>query len=166
MANIWEGVFVIIPVKYIPFIYTTVFSIILVKVVPKSEIRRLFNYALIFGGVFDVVVVEIANLFGEFRYIDYGEFGLFGLHFMAPISWTVFFIIYFYLLPRKKIYVYLYTTMGIFYSVLFCQMITKLGVLKLAHGILSSIIPFLMWFPTATWGYLKLKKMDDKFEEV
>lgn len=160
------GVSQIIPIKYFPFIYTTIFSIVLVNVVPKKDIRRLFIYGLIFGGVFDVVLVEFANLIGEFRYVNYGPFGMFGIHFMAPIAWTVFFIIYFYLLPRKRIYVYLYATMGIFYSIFFCQMITHLGVLKLAHGIVSSIIPFIIWFPIATWGYLKLTKMDDKFEEV
>jgi hypothetical protein len=157
---------IVVPIKYIPFIYTTIFSIILVNVVPRNEIRRLFIYGLIFGGVFDVVIVETANLIGEFRYINYGQFGLFGIHFMAPIAWTVFVIIYFYLLPRKKIYIYLYTSMGVFYSIFFCQMITKLGVLKLAHGLESSIIPFVIWFPIATLGYLKLTKMDNKLEEV
>ena len=43
---------------------------------------------------------------------------------------------------------------------LFCQMITKLGVLKLTHGIVDSIIPFIIWFPLATWGYGKLIKKD------
>lgn len=142
------GVILIIPIKFIPFIYTSIFSIILVNIVPKNEIRRLFIYGLIFGGIFDIVVVGIANLMGEFKYINYEPFGLIGIHFMAPISWTIFFIIYFYFLPDKKIYIYLYVIMGIFYSVLFCQMLTKLGVLKLARGIIDSIIPFLIWFPT------------------
>lgn len=160
------GVILIIPIKFIPFIYTSIFSIILVNIVPKNEIRRLFIYGLIFGGIFDIVVVGFANLIGEFKYINYEPFGLMGIHFMAPISWTIFFIIYFYLLPDKKIYIYLYTIMGTFYSVLFCQMITKLGVLKLAHGIIDSIIPFLIWFPVATWGYLKLQKIDSKFKKI
>jgi hypothetical protein len=159
-------VLLIIPIKYIPFIYTAIFSIILVNVVPRKEIRRLFIYGLIFGGVFDVVLVEAANLIGEFKYVNYGPFGMFGIHFMAPIAWTVYYIIYFYLLPKKKIYLYLYTAMGVFDSIFFCQMITKLGVLQLAHGLISSIIPFVIWFPIATWGYLKLIKMDDKFKEV
>lgn len=133
---------------------------------PKNEIRRLFIYGLIFGGIFDIVVVGIASLIGEFKYIDYEQFGLMGIHFMAPISWTIFFIIYFYLLPNKKIYIYLYVIMGIFYSVLFCQMITKLGVLMLVHGIFDSIIPFLIWYPIATWGYLKLQKIDCKFKKI
>lgn len=133
---------------------------------PKNEIRRLFIYGLIFGGIFDIVIVGIASLIGEFKYINYEQFGLMGIHFMAPISWTIFFIIYFYLLPDKKIYIYLYVIMGIIYSIFFCQVIVKLGVLKLAHGIIDSIISFLIWYPTATWGYLNLQKIDCKFKKI
>lgn len=143
-------------INYIPFIYSLIFAVILVAVVPKSEIRRLGIYGIIFGAIFDVVFVSIANLTGSFRYINYEPFGLIGIHFMAPFSWAIFFILYFYFLPNKRSYIYLYTISGIFYSMMFCQMITKLGVLKLSHGIIDSIIPFVLWFPLATWGYLKI----------
>lgn len=146
------------PINAIPFIYTGIFGIILVNIVPREEIRRLFIYGLIFGGVFDIVVVGFANLIGEFKYINYEPFGLMGIHFMAPISWTVFFVIYFYLLPNNRIYRYIYVITAIFYSVLFCQMITKMGVLQLAHGLVTSIVPFVIWLPVATWGYCKLTK--------
>jgi|GEM_PF-283723 len=156
----------IIPIKYIPFIYTAVFAIILVNIVPKEKIRQLFIYGLIFGGIFDIAVVSTANLLGEFKYVHYEPFGLMGIHFMAPISWTIYFIIYFYLLPDKKIYLYLYVFMGFLYSVFFCQMLTKLGVLHLTHGIINSIISFALWFPVATWGYLKLLKIEHKFKKI
>lgn len=133
--------------------------------VPRREIRRLFIYGLIFGGIFDIILVETMNLIGEFKYINYEPFGLMGIHIMAPISWTIFFIIYFYLLPAKKIYMILYVISGIFYSMLFCQMITKLGVLTLAHGILDSIFPFAFWFPLATWGYLWLTRNEHRMKE-
>lgn len=145
-------------IKYIPFIYTFVLATILVFTVPKAEIRRLSIYGIIFGAVFDVILVSFANIMGEFSYINYEPFGLIGIHFFAPISWAIFFIIYFYFLPNKKRSIYIYVVSAIFYSMLFCQMITKLGVLKLAHGIYDSIIPFVIWFPVATWGYLKLSK--------
>lgn len=147
-------------IKYIPFFYTLIFAIILVSVVPKAEIRRLSIYGIIFGSIFDVVLVSIANITGSFRYINYESFGLIGIHFLAPISWAIFFILYFYFLPDKRSYIYLYIISGVFYSMMFCQMITKLGVLKLSHGIIDSIIPFVLWFPLATWGYLKLLKND------
>lgn len=148
------------PIQFIPFIYVSIFLAILVLVVPKSEIRRLSIYGIIFGAVFDVILVTIANLIGAFRYINYEPYGLFGIHFFAPISWAIFFILYFYFLPNYRPYLYIYVVSAIFYGMLFCQMITKLAVLKLSHGLYDSTIPFIIWFPIATWGYLKLTQKD------
>jgi len=146
------------PIKFVPFVYSFIFALILVLVVPKKEIRRLSIYGIIFGAVFDAVLVITAAWMGWFAYINYEPFGLFGIHIMAPISWAIFFIIYFYLLPERKVYRYIYQAAAVFYSMLFCQMITKIGVLQLSHGIIDSIVPFVIWFPLATWGYLKLTK--------
>lgn len=148
------------PINLIPFVYTGIFALILVAVVPKIEICRLSIYGIIFGAIFDILVVTIGNLTGSFRYINYEPFGLIGIHFLAPICWAIFFILYFYFLPEKKSYIYMYTALAIFYSMLFCQMLTKLSVLKLGHGIIDSIVPFVIWFPIATWGYLRLVKND------
>lgn len=146
----------IMPINIIPFIYTAIFGIILVSTVPKAEIRRLSFYGILFGGLLDVVTVTVANLFGEFKYINYEPFGLMGIHIAAPTAWSIFFIMYFYFLPEKKLYLYLYTFAGMGYSVFFCQMLYKIGILTLAHGIVSSIIPFVIWFPIATWGFIRL----------
>jgi hypothetical protein len=134
-------------VKYIPIIYTFIFAVIMFVTVPRTEIRRLSIHGIIFGAVIDVVLVTIANAIGAFRYINYEPFGMIGIHFFAPISWAIFFVLYFYFLPEKKIYIWIYTAAGIFYSTFFCQTITKLGVLKLSHGLIDSIAPFVLWFP-------------------
>ncbi|MEL7565899.1 MAG: hypothetical protein AAGU27_13560 [Dehalobacterium sp.] len=144
------------PIKFIPFIYTGIFILILITTVPRNKIRALSIYGIIFGAVFDIVLVSVTNFFGEFGYINYEPFGLLGIHFLAPISWSIFFTMYFYFLPKRKTYVYIYVTTAILYSIFFCQMITKLGILYLAHGLIDSIIPFMVWFPIATWGYYKL----------
>lgn len=130
------------------------------------EIRRLFIYGLIFGGLVDLILVcIIGNLTGRFGYINYGPFGLLGIHIMAPISWTIFFIIYFYLLPEKKVYIYPDVFMGFFFSILFGHMISGLSILKLTHPI-DSIIAFLLWFPIATWGYFRLTNNTYRKEDV
>lgn len=46
-------------VKYIPFIYSLIFAVILVAAVPKTEIRRLGIYGIIFGAIFDVVLLVL-----------------------------------------------------------------------------------------------------------
>lgn len=42
------------------------------------------------------------------------------------------------------------------YSVFFCQMVPKLSVLTLAHGMIDLIVHFVIWFLIATWGFLKI----------
>jgi len=50
-------------IKFIPFFYTLIFATILVAVVPKAEIRRLSIYGIIFGAIFDVVLVSISKYY-------------------------------------------------------------------------------------------------------
>lgn len=146
----------------IPFYYTLGFTVILIALVPRRDIRRLAIYGMIFGGLTDILVVSFANYIGEFRYINYEPFGLFGIHFMAPIAWTVFFMLYFYFLPSETVYRYIYTVMGMVYSMMFCQTITKLGILSLANGLFDSIAPFVPWYLMATWGYVKLTEEEER----
>ncbi len=145
-------------IKFIPIIYTFIFAGILAVYVPRSEIRKLSVYGITFGAFVELIVITIGISTGSFKYINYEPFGLFGMHFFAPISWAIFFVLFFYFLPDKKVYVYIYVFLAVCYAMLFCQMITKLGVLKLGHGIIDSIVPFAIWFPAVTWGYLKLTK--------
>ncbi len=157
------------PIKFIPFIYTGIFAAILVVAVPRMEIRRLSIYGIIFGGAIEFLVVSIGNLTGSFGYINYEPFGLMGIHFFAPISWSIFYMLYFYFLPNRKPYIFIYVAMGIIYSMLFCQMITKLGVIYLGHGIIDSIVPFVIWYPIATWGYFRLTRKEygiGDFDEI
>lgn len=78
-----------VAIKYIPFIYTLIFAVILVSAVPKANIRKLLIYGIIFGAIFDVVLVSIANITGSFRYINYEPYGLIGIHFLAPIRKSI-----------------------------------------------------------------------------
>jgi len=149
-------------VKFIPMVYTFIFALIMFAVVPRAEIRRLSIYAIIFGAIFDVIAATIGYLTGKFGYIDYQEFGVMALHFFAPISWAIYYILYFYFLPEKNIYRYIYVLSGIFYSVMFSQVIGKLGILRPGELLIYPIALFCIWFPLATWGYLKLVDRDKK----
>ncbi|NBJ14925.1 MAG: hypothetical protein FNP40_05005 [Dehalobacter sp. 4CP] len=149
-------------VKFIPMVYTFIFALIMFAVVPRAEIRRLSIYAIIFGAIFDVIAATTGYLTGMFGYIDYQEFGVMKLHFFAPISWAIYYVLYFYFLPEKNIYRYIYVLSGIFYSVMFSQVIGKLGILNPGPQLLYPIILFCIWFPLATWGYLKLVDWDKK----
>jgi len=146
----------------IPLIYAGVFALILISVVPRAEIRKLSIYGIIFGSLFDITVLLFGYITGVFAYINYGPFGFMNIHFFAPFSWAMFFILYFYFLPKIKIFRVIYVISGIIYSYFFDHMIVSLGILKRA-GILPTLVLFPIWFTLATWGFCKLTSI---FEDV
>lgn len=143
--------------KYLIYpLYTAVFAIILVVVVPRKEIRRLSIYGIVFGAVVDALAIVFGNVTDLYGYINYGPFGFMGIPFFPPIAWAMFYIQYFYFLPQEKPLIYVYIISGIFYSILFANMIVNLGIFSISHRLLLPLIVFSLWFPAATWGYYKL----------
>lgn len=150
------------PKYFIPLIYTGIFAIILVVAVPKQDIRRLAIYGIIFGAVVDVFTITLGNITGLYGYINYGPFGFMGIPFFPPISWTIFFMLYFYFLPEQRPLLYVYVASAIFYSILFANLIMNLGIFTLSHRWLPSLIVFSIWIPAVTWGFYKLAKKNAK----
>lgn len=151
----------IIPTYFIPLIYAGVFALILVAVVPKAEIRRLSIYGIIFGSIFNVAILLFGYVTGILAYINYGPFGLMNIHFFAPLAWTLFFILYFYFLPKNKFYLVIYVASATIFSYFFNHIIVSLGILK-RSGLLPVLIIYPAWFITATWGFYKLTSIFEK----
>ena len=151
----------IIPTYFIPLIYAGLFALILVAVVPRAEIRRLSIYGIIFGSMFDVTALLLGYVTGIFAYINYGPFGFMNIHFFAPLSWALFFILYFYFLPKNKFYLAIYVASAILFSYFFDHIIVSMGVFK-RSGLLATLICFPVWFITATWGFYKLTGIFEK----
>ncbi|SFG11276.1 hypothetical protein SAMN05660649_00721 [Desulfotomaculum arcticum] len=144
------------PKHFIYLIYTSVFALILIAVVPKREIRRLSIYGIIFGGIMDVFMLIMGNITGLFGWINYGPFGFLGIPIFSSISWAIYFILYFYFLPEHKPLVYVYTAGGIVFSVLYTNIVISLGVFESYNRVWLPLMAFILWFSTATWGFYKL----------
>lgn len=151
---------------FIPLIYTGIFGAILVTTVPKKEIRYLAIYGIIFGAILDVLAIIFGRITGLYGYINYGPLGMMGLHFFAPISWTLFYMLYFYFLPKRKPLMYVYVASAIFYSIFFANLIVNLGIFNLTHRLLDPLIAFSIWIPTATWGFLWLTKAQQQESRI
>jgi len=145
--------------KYFMFpIFTMVFSIVLLANVPRKEIRRLSIYGIIFGGILDSLVHLFGYFTGLFSWINYGPFGFIGVHIFANVSWSIFFILYFYFLPLQKPLNYVFVGSGIFFSLMYYNMVVDLGILKSSSRVWLPLLGFVVWFSTATWGYYKLNR--------
>lgn len=143
------------PRYFIPMIYTGIFALIIVAAVPKADIRRLSIYGIIFGACFDILVLIVGKFTGVFAYINYGPFGFWNIHFFAPFAWSLFFILYFYFLPKNNIYMVIYVAAAYIFSIFFDHMIVSLGIFERSNQ-LATLIAFPIWFSTATWGFNRL----------
>ena len=144
-------------------IYTTIFALILIANVPRNEIRRLSIYGIIFGGIMDALVHFFGYVTGLFAWINYGPFGFLGVHIFANVTWSIFFILYFYFLPKPKPLNYLFASAGVFFSTLYYNLVIDMGILYSQSRILLPLFGFVVWFSIATWGFYKLNSfIEDK----
>lgn len=141
------------------FIYpidTITFALILIASVPRKEILRLSIYGIIFGGMMDVLVHFFGYVTGLFSWINYGPFGFIGVHIFANVSWSIYFILYYYFFPKQKPLNYIFVGAGIFFSLLYFNMVIDLGILESKSRIILPLFGFVVWFLIATWGFYKL----------
>jgi hypothetical protein len=130
--------------------------LILIATVPKKEIHRLAIYGIIFGGLMDVLMLIFGKITGQFGWINYGPLGFMGIPIFADVSWAIFFIMYFYFLPKIKPFNYIFAGAGVFFSVLYTNLVIDLGIFTSNNRTWSPLISFVVWFSIATWGYYKM----------
>ncbi|MDI6870911.1 MAG: hypothetical protein QME79_06055 [Bacillota bacterium] len=150
-------------IPYVTATYTAIFALLVIALVPREDIRKLAIHGMVFGAIVDVLVIASGKLLGAFEYVDHGPLVWLGLPFFAPISWALFFIMYFYFLPEKRPWNYVYTALGIIYSVLFGNLLVNLGIMRYFSDqtwvrLLLALAVFTPWFAGATWGYYRLRK--------
>ena len=146
------------PLYFIYPLYTAILAIIAKILIPKDELKRLFTYALFFGGAADVIVIRSYRFLNMGGYINYGPFGFMGLPFFPIIAWICFFMIYYCFLPEMKIVRFAYIVIAAAYSVFFSNILINLGIFRWNYGrVVVPFCVFLIWISLATWGFLKLK---------
>lgn len=149
------------PAYFIYPIYTAALAFALVAIVPKTHIRHEAIYAITFGGVGSVVIIFIYSIINAFEWINMGPFGYRDIAFFPPLAWTMYFIIYFYLLPREKLWIYLYVIFAACYSTLFSNVLMNLEILQWNKG--RVVLPFLLylsWFAVVTWIYTRIHQAE------
>lgn len=139
-------------------ILTSVFGLILIVTVPKREIRRLSIYGIIFGAMMDVLMLTFGHITGLYAWINYGPFGFLWIPFFSPVSWAIYFILYFYFLPKQIPLNYIYSVAGIFFAILYTNLVINLGVFYAYNNTYLPLFAFIGWFSIATWGFYKLNR--------
>lgn len=153
------------PLYYIYPFYTGILALIAFIIIPRQYICKLAAISILLGGIFDVGVVLFIKLLGVGGYLNFGPFGFWGIPFFPPIAWSIYFLMYFYLLPNNKIWAYIFPLISAVYSTFFSNILVNLGIFQWNYG--KFIVPFLIYFSwhfSITWAFLHLiNKKSDKF---
>ncbi|MEJ6949467.1 hypothetical protein [Natronospora cellulosivora (SeqCode)] len=140
-------------------IYTSVLGIILIILVPRVEIKKLAIPAILLGGVGDIILLLLLKIIGIDFYVNYLPFG-FRLPLFPPIAWSIWFIMFFYLLPEDKIIKYIYIVTAGAYSTLFANFLGNVHIIQWEYErLFIPLIIYSSWFLIACW--LK-EKIDDQ----
>ncbi|MHB1419217.1 MAG: hypothetical protein ACYCX4_06435 [Bacillota bacterium] len=144
------------------FLYKAVlFGVATVVVIPREVYKKYFIYGFIFGGIGETLTAFVfEKILHLIAYKNMGIFNFLGLYsFWTPIAWTFSFMLFFYFLPREKIFRYLYIAGFTFFAYGVGQVLQNLGLFEYI-GIQKYLAPvvFLVWFLLAAWLFLKLER--------
>jgi len=155
-----------LPLYSIYLLYTSIIALVMILLIPRKDIKSLALLGVLYGSILDILWILVISFVGGGGYLNYGPLGFIGIPFMPPISWTFFFIIFLFLLPRKKPWNYIFTLVASGYSVFFSNVLSNLGIFQWTFS--KVIFPsgiYLTWFFFVTWSYNKygrklVKKLD------
>ncbi|HOB08947.1 MAG: hypothetical protein WAP20_06875 [Limnochordia bacterium] len=154
-----------IPPHLIYPLYTGIIAVAVVLLVPKQEIRRLFIYAVIFGGILNVAAITFNGLLGFGGHINFGPFGVGSCSFFAPLAWTLWFILFFWFLPEQVVLKVIYVISTAVYSMFFSNVLVNLEIFvwKL-HRVFYPLFLYMVWFSIAVWGYQRVRAWLEQLE--
>lgn len=154
------------PKYFLYLLLLSIFIIIMVLAMPKKDIIRLSIYGIMFGGLMDILMLTFGQITGLYEWINFGPLGYKYIPLPAPITWGVFFIIYFYFLPKQKPFNYIYVLASILFSSIYINMVTNLGIFKCRYSpFIVGLFAFTFWFSLVTWGYYRLTSYFQKHQD-
>jgi hypothetical protein len=140
-------------------IYTTALLVVTYALVPKPDIRYLLRYGILFGFVTDtVMIILVTKIMGLGGYINFGPFNFKGIPFFPLIAWSIYYVLYLYMLPKEKPWIYIFPIAAAFFSALFSNVLQNLGIFIWNRGtVIVPLIIYLFWHIAVTWIYIKVQ---------
>lgn len=136
-----------------------------VILIPKELYRKFLIYGLIFGGIGDFLFVLFGSkIFHLFEYRQMGFFNLFDMvSFWTPIAWMFVLMFFFYGLPVRRIFLYLYVPSFGFYGYCVGLVLQNFGLFQY-NGAYQyfALLVLTGWFAFSAWAYLKLENIELK----
>lgn len=139
------------------FLFAATIGLVTVIAIPRNLYKKYLLYGLMFGGIGDSLLVAIIHFLGYLNYKNLGATSLFGIFsFWTPIAWTFYFMLFFYFLPVRKVFLVFYVLVFVLLNYAVGTVMSQSGLYEVI-GIYKYIQPFiyLVWCAISAWAFLK-----------
>jgi len=141
------------------FYKALLFGIAAYAVIPKHEFKKYLLYGFVFGAIGDVILVLISGpVLNLSRYHNTGFFSVYGVFsFWTPISWMFAFMLFFYFLPVRIVFLIPYIIGFAIFGYMVGLVLSNLGLYEYV-GIYKYFAPltFIAWFSVAAYVYFRI----------
>lgn len=139
-------------------LYMLVAFIVVIATVPKEDYKEYFIYALLFGGIGDIVAVGIfQNLLHIIWFKNAGVFNVLGQNILSPPSWILTVMIFLRFLPSQKSFQYAYVLGFAAFSDAYGYLVHNVNLFdfKPWYYPYFSYLTFLVWWSVITWVFVR-----------
>jgi len=145
--------------------YILLAFIIVLITVPKKYFKEYFIYAILLGGLGDVVVVGILqNLLHVMKFENAGIFNVLGQNILSPPSWILTVTIYLRFLPQQKTFQYVYVLAFAAFSVAYGYLVHNVGLFNFRPWLYPyfAFLLHLGWWSIITWVFNRTSPLAKK----
>lgn len=138
-------------------VYIFATAIVIYLTVPRPELKKYVQYALITGGLGDFFMAAFfQRVLGLVHYQNNWIFDFFGMNALSPVGWTATHVLFLYLLPRRKLLLYPYVGLFAVLSMTFGIVARNAGLFTFSPRFFYFVDPFifLTWWGGAAWFFL------------
>ncbi|MDQ7092010.1 hypothetical protein REC12_00175 [Desulfosporosinus sp. PR] len=138
--------------------YILVAFIVVVITIPKKDFKEYFIYAMIFGGLGDIVTVGLfQNLFHIIWFKNAGIFNVLGQNLLSPPSWILTVMIFLHFLPARRSFLCVYVLGFAAFSVAYGYLVHNVDLFDFRPWFYPyfAYVTFLAWWSVITWTFIK-----------
>ncbi|MGI6161431.1 MAG: hypothetical protein ACOYJD_05305 [Christensenellales bacterium] len=140
-------------------LYLLSFFALTILAIPSREYKKYLIYGIVFGGIISTLsIIIIGNLFGVFTY-HAGSLTALGIPAPVPLAFIFTWMLFFYFLPSRRLFVILYTVFWVGLSVMLGVLLQNFGYFTYDVGTVSGVIiqtlVFGAWFFFSVWYFMR-----------
>lgn len=141
------------------------FGIATIVAIPRKQYKKFLLYSFIFGALLDIITILVLGQgLSLFRYSNFGPFSIYGwFSFWTPIAWMFAFMLFFYFLPRRRLFLFPYVVGFAMFGYMVGLVLEGFGTFQYI-GFWRYAAPFFFtfWFSVSAWTYMRLEDIKVK----